>query len=142
MEKEYIDTGKVRYLYRDFPLYDIHPGALGAAHAANCAAAQGSFWPMHQRLFKGQAGEWGQGDQRDLQTFQGYATELNLDVNAFDQCLTSKRFTAQIQQDYNDAVERGVRSTPSFIINGELFVGAQPYGRWKQKLDAILAAKQ
>lgn len=131
------------YLYRDYPLYTIHPGALLAAHTANCAGTQGGFWPMHERLFQGQeVGEWGRGGARDFKTFLGYATELGLDAQVLEQCVVSERFTEQINQDYNDATERGVRSTPSFIINGELFIGAQPYARWKERLDTILAEKQ
>lgn len=98
---------------------------------------------MHERLFQGQdAGEWGQGGERDLATFLGYAADLNLDAAAIEQCVLGGQFAEQIEQEYNDATERGVRSTPSFIINGELFIGAQPYARWQQRLDAILAEKQ
>ena len=63
IQAAYIDTGKVYFQYRDFPLVDIHPGALLAAHAANCAAEQGAFWPMHDQLFQGAAAQaWGSGD--------------------------------------------------------------------------------
>ncbi len=120
----------------------IHPGALLAAHAANCAGAQDGFWPMHSRLFVGQdAGEWGQGGTRDLQTFAGYAAELKLNVAAFEQCVQENRFGLLIEHDYNEAIQRGIRSTPSFVVNGELFIGAQPFSAWQQKLDAILAAQ-
>lgn len=130
------------YIYRDFPLMQIHPGALLAAHAANCAGAQGSFWPMHARLFMGQdAGEWGQGDTRDMQTFLGYAAELGLDGAAFAQCVRENRFAPLIEHDYNQALQQGIRSTPSFMINGELFIGAQPFSAWQQKLDTLLHSK-
>jgi protein-disulfide isomerase len=120
----------------------IHPGALLAAHAANCAGAQDSYWPMHSRLFQGQdAGEWGQGDARDLQTFKSYAVELKLDVAAFEQCVKENRFAPVIENDYNQAIQQGIRSTPSFLINGEPFIGAQPFSAWQQKLDSLLADK-
>lgn len=130
------------YIYRDFPLMQIHPGALLAAHAANCAGAQGSFWPMHTRLFEGQdAGEWRQGGERDIRTFMGYAAELKLDGAAFEQCVKENRFAPLIESNFNEALQQGIRSTPSFMINGEPFIGAQPFSAWQQKLDSLLAAK-
>jgi protein-disulfide isomerase len=130
----------VYFVYRDFPLVDIHPGALLAAHVANCAAAQGSFWPMHDRLFAGAAArEWSSGSIEDFKTFLGYAQALQLNLDTLQQCINSNQQAARIAADYRAGAEQGVRSTPTFLINGQPFVGARPYADWQHYLDSLLA---
>lgn len=132
-------TGKVYYIYRDLPLVQIHPGALQAAHAANCAADQGKFWPMNERLFAGQASrEWGSGGQQDAQVFATYAQELGLDSVALQACIEDNRHAAQIEADLREAAGRGLNSTPSFVVNGQVVLGARPFASWKQLFDTIL----
>jgi protein-disulfide isomerase len=126
-------------VYRDFPLVDIHPGALMAAHVANCAGDQGGFWPMHDRLFSGAAERaWGKGDAADFQTFLGYAAELELDVPALRQCVEVNHHAPSVEADFADGARRGVRSTPTFTINGKLLVGAQPFSVWREILEDLL----
>jgi protein-disulfide isomerase len=140
LEEQYIRTGKVYFVYRDFPLVDIHPGALLAAHVAGCAAEQGSFWPMHDRLYAGAAKhEWSSGSGEDFRTFLGYARDLQLDVGALQQCINSNQQAPRIAADYRAGGERGVRSTPTFLINGQPFIGARPYADWQRYLDSLLA---
>jgi len=140
LEAQYIKTGKIYFVYRDFPLVDIHPGALLAAHVANCAADQGGFWPMHDRLFEGAAThDWGSGSGEDFKTFLGYAQDLQLDVGQLQQCLDSNQQAARITADYRMGAEHGVRSTPTFLINGQPFIGARPYADWQRYLDNLLA---
>jgi protein-disulfide isomerase len=130
----------VYFLFRDFPLVDIHKGALLAAHAANCAGEQDAFWPMHDQLFHGaQQHAWGSGDVADLQTFLGYARELNLDVAALQECVETNRQAPAIEADFRSGVQLGVRSTPSFLINGKLLIGAHQYQTWQRILDDLLA---
>jgi protein-disulfide isomerase len=127
-------------VYRDLPLIDVHPGALLAAHAANCAADQGAFWPMHDRLFMGQAaGEWGRGDAGDFQTFLVYAGDLSLDVAALQSCIETNRHAARIEADVRDAFGRGFNNTPSFLVNGRPVIGALPYATWERLFDDLLA---
>lgn len=134
-----METGKVYFVHRDFPLTDIHPGATLAAHAANCAAVQGHFWAMHDRLFKGAVErEWRAGDRADFLTFLSYGQELELDIDRFETCIRTNEQADLIEADYKDAVEQGVRSTPSFLINGKLIVGAYPYGAWEEILEDLL----
>lgn len=143
LQQAYIDTGKVYFSYRDFPLVDIHPGALLAAHVANCAGEQGSFWPMHDQLFAGtSARAWGAGDTADFSTFMAYAAALRLDVGKVQECVQANRYASQIEADFRDAAALGVRSTPTFVVNGQLLVGAQPYAVWQNVLDDLLAAPQ
>lgn len=132
-------TGKVYFVYRDFPLISIHPGALLAAHVANCAADQGAFWPMHGRIFRGyELQEWGRGST-DLPVFLGYASELNLDPTQLRQCVETSKHGPRITRDYREASELGVRSTPTFLVNGQLVIGARPFDDWKRMLDGLLA---
>jgi protein-disulfide isomerase len=139
IEEQYIKTGKVYYIYRDLPLLSIHPGALQAAHVANCAADQGAFWPMHSRLFGGQASrEWGAGGAADLATMLGYAGDLAIDRDALAQCVENSRHAAQIEADVRDAVGRGINSTPAFLVNGQPVFGARPFDSWKQLFDQLL----
>lgn len=126
-------------MYRDFPLVQIHPSALLASHVGQCSAAQASFWPMHERLFAGAgAGEWGGGPADDLPTFLAYARELGMDSDKLQQCIANNTFAPQIEADYRAAEASGVRSTPSFLVNGKLVVGAQPFDVWKSTLDDLL----
>lgn len=140
IEKDYIETGKVYFEFRDFPLSQIHGSAVLAAHAANCAGQQGQFYAMHDRLFVGQdAGEWGSDLESDFSTFLGYARELKLDDKAIQGCIQSQQFRSQIETDYRAGLQVGVQSTPTFVVNGELLVGAQPYDVWQKTLDEALA---
>lgn len=140
IEAEYVKTGKVYFEFRDLPLHTIHPGAVMAAHVANCAAEQNRFWPMHDRLIIGsEAREWGSGDAADFQTFLGYAGELQLDVGALQQCVSENRQARQIQTDVEQASDRGLRSTPAFVVNGRSVLGARPFDNWKRLFDQMLA---
>lgn len=135
--EKYIDTGKVRLEFRDFPLESIHPNAMAAAVAARCAGDQGDYWGMHDRLF-GNQGQWS-GLADPSETFQGFAGDMGLDTAAFQACLTSGKFDAAIAQDLQAGQAAGVSGTPSFLINGTLVVGAQPYAAFEQALDTLLA---
>ncbi len=125
--------GKIRFVYRNFPLYSIHPGAEPAAEAAACAGDQNAFWRYHELLFT---------DKYDLssQGLQQYAFDLKLDMNAFSNCLTSHRYQNAVMKDYQEAANIGVQSTPTFFINGFQLVGAQPYEAFKSVIDQILVS--
>jgi protein-disulfide isomerase len=125
---------QVRFVYRDFPLSSIHPNAFPAAEAANCANEQGAFWDFHEMLF---SMELGLGSE----AYQAYASRLGLDASAFSECLESGRFGGEVQADYDFAAELGVRSTPTFFINGIAVVGAQPFEVFQQVIDKELAGE-
>jgi len=110
---------RVRYVVRYFPLESIHPHAFGAAEAAACAADQGRFWDYHDVLFR-------HADALAIRNLRAYALDLGLDTAAFDTCLDSERPSAEIIADLRDGVGRGIRGTPTFFINGQALVGAQP----------------
>jgi protein-disulfide isomerase len=125
---------QVRFVYRDFPLFSLHTNAESAALAANCANEQGAFWDYHVRLFQATAGL---GTAAYLQ----YARELNLDVDQFQSCLDTAKYEQEVQGDYSYAANLGIRSTPTFFINGIPLVGAQPYEVFKQVIDKELAGE-
>jgi protein-disulfide isomerase len=135
--EQYVNTGKVRFVYRDFPLTQIHPNAGLAALAAECADEQNSFWPMHDLLFERQ-GEWA-GSSNAQAVFEGYARELGLDVEQFSECLSSQRYAEEVLKDLRDGVSYGVKGTPAFFINGDKLEGAWPFGKFKDVIDAALA---
>jgi protein-disulfide isomerase len=124
--------GKIRFVYRDFPLYSIHPQAQSAAEAANCAGEQGAYYQYHDALF-------GQKNGLDAQAYSLYASELNLNVEQFNQCVSERRFQAEVEADFKYASSLGVSSTPTFFVNGLAVVGAQPYEVFKQIIDKELA---
>lgn len=125
--------GKIRFVYRNLPLTTIHPDAFGAAVAARCANEQNAFWPYHDKLFSS--------DQLGQAVYIQYATELGLDVNAFQACLASDRNNKFIQDDSDFAANLGVNSTPTFFINGLAVIGAQPLEVFKQVIDKELAGQ-
>ncbi len=146
IEKDYIKTGKVKYVFRDFPIESIHPQAFKAHEAANCAGEQGKYWEMHNRLFSNQKAL----GEKDL---QGYAGALDLDLQKFDQCLNSGKNAAEIREDTAEGVKAGVRGTPTFLLGlteqdsskvkaTKMIRGAQPYSRFKQIIDRLLASQK
>ena len=141
LAKDYIDTGKIKYVWRDYPL-DFHQNAAKAAEAAHCAGEQGRFWEMHDRLFT---------NQQNLAPadLTKHAEALQLNTSLFQQCLDSGRFAADIKKDIADAGSAGITGTPSFLIgvvqpNGTVkitkkLVGAKPYAEFKTALDTLLS---
>ena len=131
LREEYPD--KVRIVFRDFPLSSIHPNAIPAAEAANCAGEQDAYWDFHGKLFSGQ----GLGSSVYLQ----YAKDLGLNVEDFQTCLESGRYQSEIQADYEYASNLGVQSTPTFFLNGIPIVGAQPWEVFQQVIEKELAGE-
>ena len=141
--KDYVDTGKLKYVWRDMPL-DMHPNAMKAAVAANCAGAQGKFWEMHDRLFDNQ-------QALAATDLPKHAEALGLNVGQFQTCLDSDRFDADIKTDIAEAAKASINGTPSFLIgtvqpNGSVkvvkkLVGAQPYANFKAAIDSAIAAR-
>lgn len=125
--------GKIRLVYRHFPLTSIHPDAFSAAEAAMCAGDQNAYWQFHEKLFSSNA--------LGSDVYSQYAQELGLDTAAFESCITEQKFKETVQADLDFAVNLGVRSTPTFFINGLAIVGAQPLDVFKQVIDKELAGE-
>lgn len=122
----FVETGVVRFVVRDFPLEDIHRSAILAAAAARCAADQGQFWPMHERLFETHQVEWGGVPRRDRDVFIEFAGDLGLDREAFTACLDNPATIQAIRDEQAAAAQLGINSTPNFLVNGQLLRGALP----------------
>ena len=122
----------VFYVYRDFPLVEIHPIAQKAAEAGGCADAQDKFWEYHDKLYQNQVGL----NEKDLVKF---AAQLNLDVDEFEQCLDSGEYTDEVLEDFADGFEAGVRGTPTFFINGNRIPGAIPADILELIVETIVA---
>jgi len=139
IKKEYVDTGKIRLAYINFPL-SMHKNSKAAARAAMCAAGQDKFWAMHDALFQSQA-RW-EGLANPMPVYDSLATASGADVRAMHQCLASGIMDKLIDGDSARAAGVGVRSTPSFTVTGipQLIEGAQPIALFRQALDAALAA--
>ena len=142
IEERYIKAGKVRYVYRNFPLDEAHPKAFKAAEAAECANQQGKFWEMHARLFANQQAL----DPTDLLT---HATALGLDQEAFQKCMNGAA-RGKIKRDFKDGVKVGVGGTPTFLLgalekDGKVRVlktlsGMQRTSSFTAALDELLSA--
>jgi protein-disulfide isomerase len=134
LKKNYIDTGKLRFVSRDLPL-DFHPNAMQAANAGRCAGEQGQFWAMRDRMNSSP-------DKLDINNLVSYAQDLKLNVASFRGCVESQKYKDAIQADVLTAQQIGANGTPSFVlgkttpdgVDGELVIGAMPYQLFDQKL--------
>jgi protein-disulfide isomerase len=130
IQKEYIDTGKVKFVYRDFPL-GFHQNAQKAAEAAECAGEQDKYFELHDKLFdNGVAG--------GIASFKQFAGQIGLNQGDFDNCLDSGKMASEVKKDFQDGQSYGVSGTPAFFVNGKLISGAQPFSAFKQVIDAEL----
>ena len=144
IETEYVKTGKLRYVSREFPLESIHPQAFKASEAALCAGDQGKYWEMHDRLFA---------NQRALAPAQltSYAQAVGLDEAKFTKCLEAGTKAAKVRKDLAEGVKAGVTGTPAFFLGTvdgstvkviRIIKGAQPFGNFKEAIDGALAAQK
>jgi protein-disulfide isomerase len=139
IDKAFVQTGQVLVAFRQLPLEAIHPFAMKAAEASECAAREGKFWEMHDRLFETPK-------TLDEDSVRKYALAIGLQSSAFDRCLKGDR-TAKIRADLQAAKVLGIEGTPSFLIGrlgpgGEVEVkvrlnGAQPFERFKAEIDKL-----
>lgn len=137
IRREYIDNGKVRLAFVNFPL-NIHPNAVPAAEYAMCAAAQDKFWQMHDALFAEQE-KWAP-QQNPTAALDQVATSAGVDLAALRSCVSAHKMRALIEADHEKAGRAGVRATPSFFIGNQILEGVQPASELRKALDAALAA--
>lgn len=133
----YVKTGKVKFIFKDFPL-SFHKHAITTAVAARCAGEQGAYWYMHDMLFQNQR-VWSSQGPIDIQdTLTSYAEELELDTEEFSTCLNETRHLSLVQADLEEGSAAGVDGTPGFTINNETLVGAQPFSAFKELIEKLL----
>ena len=142
IKRNYIDTGKLRYFSRDYPIESLHPLAMLAARASSCAADENKFWEMRHLILAGN-------ERLRPESFAGFARELKMAPTAFEACSTNPAMHAeQIPRDIAEAQSLGISGTPSFVIgnttatgvDGVLMVGAMPYAAFDAKLKSLLSA--
>ena len=121
IEKKYISTGKVKFVYRHFAI--LGKPSMAAAQAAECAGEQGKFWEYHDKLFASAASPLAFTNGR----LKGYAKELGLKSQDFNQCLDSGKHLKKVEGETATGGFLGARGTPAFFLNGKLLVGAQPF---------------
>ena len=124
----------MRLVYKDFPL-PSHSLAMPAHEAARCAGEQGRYWAYHDVLFEQQP----RFERPDL---VAYAINLNLDRERFERCLDGHTYRAAVEADFAEGREMGVRSTPTFLINGKPLVGAQPIENFRAAIDEALRVRR
>ncbi len=143
LKRDYVEGGRLRYVFHDFPLDRLHPQARKAAEAARCAGEQGRYWEMHDVLFQHQQG-------LQSEQLRDYAEQLGLDGTAFAACLDSGKYQAVVQREYTEGLALGVRGTSSFVlgktradntVEGVLFTGARPLDEFRQAMDRLLTGK-
>ena len=146
IEKDYIKTGKLKYVFRDIPIEAAHKDAFKAAEAAGCAFDQGKFWEMHDRLFANQTA-------LGLSDLAQHAQAIGLDVPKFQQCLDRGEYTTEVRKDMADGQKAGMTLTPTFYLgltepNSSkvkvltVITGAKLYGTFKEAIDSALASQK
>jgi len=135
IREEYIDTGKVRFVYKHFAI--LGPESSRSAEASECAAEQYEFWNFHDLVFSDQATNRSSLDQTQLTSL---AEQIGLDSEAFQTCLSSGKYSLQIARESQAIQSLGVRGTPGFLVNGVFISGAQPFEVFEQIIEEQLTA--
>lgn len=116
-----VRTGQVRWRFRDFPLVQLHPNSMAAHEAAACAGEQGMFWQMHDQLYY-QQDAWFSA-RNAPKVFRGYAEKVGVDLGKYDDCVDTRRYAARIMASSRQGAARGVNSTPTIILDGQMMGG-------------------
>jgi protein-disulfide isomerase len=139
LEREYVKTGRVRWVFINFPIPEIHPNAVPAAEFAMCAARSGKFWPAHRLLFTHQPAWAKLGDPASF--LLSLADSLKLPRRPLLRCLQDPAVRRAVEAEAQGSMRAGANSTPSFYIEGGLLVGAQPAEVFRPILDSVIAAR-
>jgi protein-disulfide isomerase len=137
IDKEYVQTGKVRLAYLNFPLNRIHPNAHAAAEAAMCAGVQGKFWELHGSLFTTQA-RWAE-QKSPMAVFDSLARSAGVDPKMWINCMTTHAMSKLIEADRDRSTKAGVESTPTFFIGDRALAGAYPVDTFRVVIDQAIA---
>jgi hypothetical protein len=137
LREEYVNTGKVRFVYKHFAI--LGSESTRTAEASECAAEQGKFWIFHDLIFADQNSTR---SSLNADRLAGMAANIGLDTTAFSECLSSGRYTALVSQETQVVKQMGVRGTPGFLINGNFISGAQPFEVFQQVIEGMLAQNQ
>lgn len=144
IKENYIDTGKVKLVYRDFPIQNIHPNAMAAAVAAECADEQGMFWDYHDTLFESM-NQWKDLSMVDvIDQFKAYAMNTGTDETEFADCMDTGKYVNEVASDYADGVSYGITGTPAFFLGNDQIgyhhmSGAKPYDEFQFVIEQLLS---
>jgi protein-disulfide isomerase len=139
--KNYVDTGIVKFVYKEFPM-SFHSNAQAASMAAECANEQGKFWPYHDKLYVTQT-TWDNQDSNAVKnTFKQYAVSLGLNAASFNSCFESGKYNDKIQKESSEGSQYGVNGTPTFYIGNQKtgytqVVGAMPVSSFEQLIKQV-----
>jgi protein-disulfide isomerase len=143
LEKDYIESGQLKYVMRENPIQSIHSRAMAASQAGLCAHDQGKYWEMHNLMFDNQK-------ELDVDNLKAFAVTLGLDSSAFDACLDDKKYEKQVNDDLAQGASLGVRGTPAFVLGitdpddpnkvhvTQFINGAKSLGEFKSTIDRLL----
>lgn len=137
LDKEFVQTGKIRLAYLNYPIASIHPNARAASEAAMCASVQGKFWELHSSLFVTQA-QWAKLPD-PAGHFDGLAVAAGVDAPTWRNCMASHATVPLIEADMERSKQSGVQSTPTFFIGDRLMLGAYPVDSFRVAINAALA---
>ncbi len=141
IKENYVETGKIQFVYRDFPLDNLHPQATPASEASECAHEQDMFWDFHDKLYLNY-------QSLNVDNYRTWAEELGIDMTQFNDCVDSKKYQSEVRNDFSDGQSSGVTGTPGFVIGikqedgtvvGENIKGAQPYSVFEAAIEKYLA---
>lgn len=133
LKEDYIDTNRISYVFRDFPLISVHKSAFVASKATYCAGDQGRYWSMVEQLFANQ-------EQLAVQDLIGYADQVGVrDLVLFEACLRSDKYDDTVEGNLVDGANGGIKGPPTFFVNELKIEGAQPYEAFKDVIDQELA---
>ena len=127
--------GKLKWVFRDFPIEGLHPTAPKAHEAARCAGEQGKFWQYHDLLFE-------RSPSHSPEQLKQYARELKLDSPVFSQCLESGKYQAEVARDVEEGTRLGVSGTPTFVINGRFVEGEQSITTLQKLIESELGSNR
>ena len=138
----YVDTGKIKFVFKQFPMDSLHPNAREAALASECANEQGKFWSYHNALFGNQTTWANQNSTQVVNSLKKYGLDLKLDTVRFNSCLDSKKYADVLDKDSQEGSSYGVSGTPTFYIGNNKtgytqVVGTQPFSIFQQTIDQV-----
>jgi protein-disulfide isomerase len=139
---EYVASGQVYVIYNSVGSMLGHPASITTMEAAYCAGEQNMFWQYHDILYANQSALFANINRKLDKTFIAYAETLGMNTESFKQCIKQNRYNDEIQQDQLDATAAGISSTPGFLINDLMTIGAMPYSEFQTLIDTALAETQ
>ncbi len=140
IKTDYVDTGKVKLVFRDYPL-SFHPSAQVSGEASECADEQGKFWEMHDKIFQEQAKQGSGTVTYGVAELKKWASQIGVNVGQFNKCIDSGKYKTEVEKDTADGTSYGVSGTPTLFVNGLPVVGAQPFSVFKDVIDKELKSR-